>query len=95
MRNGPFIWSAIGPFRTTLDWPFSPGPNNVTFSDEDQDGVTVAVYNNEMAIEEFVKRYLPDAAVLEPKGLQKKLLETMKAFIASENNTDKNDIRKR
>ncbi|MGN0363663.1 MAG: helix-turn-helix transcriptional regulator [Bilifractor sp.] len=62
---------------------------DVNFTDEKQDCVTVSVYNNEMAIEEFVKRYLPDVAVLEPKRLQKKLLETVKTFLASENNMDK------
>lgn len=45
---------------------------DVTFSDEDDDGVTVLLTNNAMAIEEFVKRYMPDVVVLKPEKLRNK-----------------------
>ena len=55
---------------------------DVTFSNEDQDGVTVSVYNNEMAIEEFVKRYMPDVIVLEPERLKKAFVSDVNKALA-------------
>ena len=40
---------------------------NVTFSDEDDSGVTVTVFANEMSVEQFAKSYLPHVTVLEPE----------------------------
>lgn len=46
---------------------------DVTFTDENDEGVTVSLINNEMAIEAFVKRYIPDVKVLQPLILEKKI----------------------
>lgn len=50
---------------------------DVTFSDEDDQGVTVSLTNNEMAIEEFVKRYIPDVVVLTPSLIRKQFIKEL------------------
>ena len=42
----------------------------VTFSDEDDVGVTVTAFTNEMAMEQFALNFAPDVTVLEPKNLR-------------------------
>ena len=42
----------------------------VTFSDEDDAGVTVTAFTNEMAMEQFAMNFAPDVTVLEPKKLR-------------------------
>ena len=42
----------------------------VTFSDEDDTGVTVTAFTNEMAMEQFALNFAPDVTVLEPKKLR-------------------------
>lgn len=42
----------------------------VTFSDEDDAGVTVTAFTNEMAMEQFALNFAPDVTVLEPKNLR-------------------------
>lgn len=42
----------------------------VTFSDEDDAGVTVTAFTNEMAMEQFALNFAPDVTVLEPKKLR-------------------------
>ena len=46
---------------------------NVTFSDEDDSGVTVTVYASEMSVEQFAKSYVPHVTVLGPELLRKKV----------------------
>jgi predicted DNA-binding transcriptional regulator YafY len=50
----------------------------VTFTDETEEGVTVSLTNNEMAIKEFVKRYMPDVLVLEPKKIKENIQSDMR-----------------
>ena len=45
----------------------------VTFSNEDDTGVTVSAFTNEMAMEQFAKSYAPDVVVLEPTELVDKM----------------------
>ena len=74
MRDGPFIWSAIGPFHTTLDWPFSPGPNSVPhILNSTQDGenvpggdTTTNVIATKMAFEAKVLEVQNGALIVEP-----------------------------
>lgn len=46
---------------------------DVTFSDENDDGITVTVYANEMSIEQFAKSYAPHVTILGPEALRKKV----------------------
>lgn len=46
---------------------------DVKFTDEDENGVTVSVYTNEMAMEQFAKSFAPDVYVLEPQELRNKI----------------------
>ena len=45
----------------------------VTFFDEDDTGVTVNVFTNEMAMEQFAMNYATDVTVLEPQYLREKV----------------------
>ena len=45
----------------------------VTFSDEDDMGVTVSAFTNEMAMEQFAMNFAPDVTVLEPERLREKV----------------------
>ena len=45
----------------------------VTFTDEDDGGVTVSVYANAMSVEQFAKTFAPDVVVLEPREMAEKL----------------------
>ena len=45
----------------------------VTFSDEDDAGVTVTAFTNEMAMEQFALNFAPDVTVLEPQRLREKV----------------------
>lgn len=47
--------------------------SDVQFSDEDESGVTVSVYANEMAVEQFAKSFSPDVVILEPRELRDRL----------------------
>lgn len=49
----------------------------VQFTNEDDAGVTVSVYTNEMAMEQFAKKYAPDVAVMEPKRLREKVINDL------------------
>lgn len=50
---------------------------DVVFTGEDESGVTVSVYTNEMAMEQFAKSFAPDVIVLEPRELAEKLKRSM------------------
>ena len=58
---------------------------DVTFSDEDEEGACVTVYANEMSVEQFAKSFAPNAAILEPAHLREKvkgmLENTLKLYI--------------
>ena len=45
----------------------------MTFSDEDDAGVTVTAFTNEMAMEQFALNFAPDVTVLEPQRLREKV----------------------
>lgn len=55
---------------------------DVVFSREDAEGVVVSVYANEMSIEQFAKSYAPNAAVLEPPELRKKVGDMLRRTAA-------------
>lgn len=61
---------------------------DVAFSDEDAEGVTVSLTNNEMAIEEFVKRYMPDVRIIAPLAIKEKLSSKCKLFLHEEKQED-------
>lgn len=44
--------------------------NDVLFSDETEESVTVSVYTNEMSAAHFAQSFAPDVTVLEPKKLR-------------------------
>lgn len=46
---------------------------DISFSDEDDSGVTVTVFANEMSVEQFAKSYLPHVTVLEPEALRNRV----------------------
>ena len=50
----------------------------MTFSDEDDTGVTVSAFTNEMAMEQFVMNFAPDVTVLEPERLREKVKNALK-----------------
>ena len=45
----------------------------MTFSDEDDAGVTVTAFTNEMSMEQFALNFAPDVTVLEPQRLREKV----------------------
>lgn len=57
---------------------------DVRFSDETDAHVTVTVYANETAVEQFVRNYGPDVVILEPREvrerIKKSLLESIKNY---------------
>ena len=55
---------------------------DVTFSDEDEGHVTVAVHANEMSVEQFARSFAPDVIVLEPKELADKLAAGLEQTLA-------------
>lgn len=46
---------------------------DITFSDEDDDGVVVSAFTNEMAVEQFAFSFAPDVTVLKPEQLREKI----------------------
>lgn len=68
--NRPMISDIIDIFGT-----------DVSFSDEDDTGVTVSAVTNEQAMEQFAKNFAPDVIVLEPKSLREKVKnDLLRAF---------------
>lgn len=53
----------------------------VAFSDEDETGVTVSVYANEMSVEQFAKSFAPDVVVLEPINLAAQIKDCLERTI--------------
>ena len=47
--------------------------DDVRFSDEDKDSVTVSTVANLKAIEQFAHNFAPDVVVLEPESLREKV----------------------
>lgn len=50
----------------------------VTFSDEDDAGVTVTAFTNELATEQFALNFTPDVTVPEPQRLREKVKSALK-----------------
>lgn len=50
----------------------------VSFSDENEDGVIVSTVTNERAVEQFAKNYSPDVIILEPQSLRDRLRDHLK-----------------
>lgn len=46
---------------------------DVTFTDEDETGVSVSVCANERAVEQFARNFAPDVVVLEPRDMAERL----------------------
>lgn len=57
---------------------------NVTFENERHGNVEVTFTNNKMAIEEFVKRYIPDVVVLKPEKLRDNIINECSALMSKE-----------
>ena len=57
----------------------------VTFSDEDDAGVTVTAYTNEMAMEQFALNFAPDVTVLEPQRLREKVKNALEKALEKYN----------
>jgi hypothetical protein len=57
----------------------------VTFSDEDDAGVIVTAYTNEMAMEQFAMNFAPDVTVLEPQRLREKVKSALKKALEKYN----------
>ena len=57
----------------------------VTFSDEDDAGVTVTAFTNEMAMEQFALNFAPDVTVLEPQRLREKVKNALKKALEKYN----------
>lgn len=54
---------------------------DITFSDENDDCVTVTAYTNEMSMEQFAKAFSPDVIVLEPAELADKVRNIMEETV--------------
>lgn len=50
---------------------------DIRFEQEDEEGVTVAVHTNEMALVQFAKNFAPDVVLLEPERLREKMKEDL------------------
>ena len=57
----------------------------VTFSDEDDAGVTVTAFTNEMAMEQFALNFAPDVTVLEPQHLREKVKNALEKALEKYN----------
>ena len=57
----------------------------VTFSDEDDAGVTVTAFTNEMAMEQFALNFAPDVTVLEPQRLREKVKSALEKALEKYN----------
>ena len=57
----------------------------VTFSDEDDAGVTVTAFTNEMAMEQFALNFAPDVTVLEPQRLREKVKNALEKALEKYN----------
>ncbi|MGN1419031.1 MAG: helix-turn-helix transcriptional regulator [Acutalibacteraceae bacterium] len=75
--------------------------DDVRFFDEDENGVTVSAYTNEMAMEQFAKNFAPDVVILEPQSLREKLKKDleeslkyymMKGIFIMESESNKNNF---
>lgn len=66
---------------------------DITLSDEDETGVTVTAYINEMAMEQFAKVYTPDVIILEPQKLADRvrscLEEAVRKYMENKGETSK------
>ncbi len=57
----------------------------VTFSDEDDAGVTVTAFTNEMAMEQFALNFAPDVTVLESQRLREKVKSALEKALEKYN----------
>ena len=66
---------------------------DITLSDEDETGITVTAYINEMAMEQFAKVYAPDVIILEPQKLADRvrscLEEAVRKYMENKGETSK------
>ena len=51
--------------------------SDVRFFDEDESGVSVSVFTNELAAEQFAKNFGPDVVILEPKPLRERVKQAL------------------
>ena len=64
--------------------------SDVRFFDEDESGVSVSVFTNELAAEQFARNFAPDVIVLEPKSMADKLKSDFERTVEIYKNDDKN-----
>ena len=57
----------------------------MTFSDEDDAGVTVTAFTNEMAMEQFALNFAPDVTVLESQRLREKVKSALEKALEKYN----------
>ena len=55
------------------------------FDDEDDAGVTVTAFTNEMAMEQFALNFAPDVTVLEPQHLREKVKNALEKALEKYN----------
>lgn len=70
MYSGGNCWAVFRVCRAMIGDVIELFGTEVTFSDEDDAGVTVTAFTNEMAMEQFALNFAPDVTVLEPKKLR-------------------------
>ena len=81
MREHPYMYSADNAqvkfhiCRAMIGDVIDLFGSDVRFSDEDETGVTVSVFTNELSAEQFAKSYCPDVVILEPRSLRSRVKE--------------------
>lgn len=54
---------------------------DITFSEEDENGVVATAYANEMSVEQFAKVYIPDVVILEPQKLADRVQNSIEELL--------------
>lgn len=84
MYSGGNCWAVFRVCRAMIGDVIELFGTEVTFSDEDDAGVTVTAFTNEMTMEQFALNFAPDVTVLEPKNLRenvkKQLVQALEKY---------------
>ena len=70
MYSSDNVWAVFRVAKAMVSDVIDLFGTEVTFSDEDDTGVTVSALTNEMAMEQFAMNFAPDVTVLEPEQLR-------------------------
>lgn len=73
MYSSDNVWAVFRVAKAMVSDVIDLFGTEVTFSDEDDTGVTVSAFTNEMAMEQFAMNFAPDVTVLEPTRLREKV----------------------